>query len=443
MISLVSIKVSYFILSCKKIMRKKYLLSFILILLFITGGKETFAQWQEIPNLQYAQIYSFLTIRDSLVFVGGDNALLLRSTDAGSAWQNVMGNGFYIDTVLSLGKGLGYVFAGSNGAGSMFRSSDDGKTWSPANTGLPPDAEMNAFTFAGSKLFAATDRGVYSSADSGRTWKADTAGLNLHQLYPGQGGGTVGITTAGSKLYTIASDAGEVFSSSVDTVSWTQVPSPSFTQGFDIDAIDTNIFIATQKGIYLYGGNATWIPRNNGLPGSNSPDFTSCILTNNDIFLIAYISKNSFYYSMDLGQNWKQVNDSLFKRGDYVNAIAVDNYFLFAGTQNGGWRIPVSDIVTSVKNDEPNFPKSFYLYQNYPNPFNPTTTIRYEIPKASFVSLKIYDLLGREVATLVNGEKNAGSYEAKFDGSKLSSGIYFYRMKAGSFINTKKFVLLK
>ncbi|MCZ7602697.1 MAG: T9SS type A sorting domain-containing protein [Melioribacteraceae bacterium] len=85
----------------------------------------------------------------------------------------------------------------------------------------------------------------------------------------------------------------------------------------------------------------------------------------------------------------------------------------------------------------------FVLSQNYPNPFNPTTNIQYSIPKASHVSLKVYDVLGNEVATLVNEKLSSGVYNSKFDASTLSSGIYFYTLEAGNFVTTKKLSLIK
>ncbi|MDZ7625231.1 MAG: T9SS type A sorting domain-containing protein [Ignavibacteriaceae bacterium] len=83
-------------------------------------------------------------------------------------------------------------------------------------------------------------------------------------------------------------------------------------------------------------------------------------------------------------------------------------------------------------------PEQFTLEQNYPNPFNPSTTIRYSIPSSEFVTLKVYDVLGNEVATLVNEEKPAGSYEMNFNAAGLSSGIYFYALQAGSYTQTGK-----
>ncbi len=94
---------------------------------------------------------------------------------------------------------------------------------------------------------------------------------------------------------------------------------------------------------------------------------------------------------------------------------------------------PVSTIV----------PQIYSLSQNYPNPFNPVTTIKYSLPKSSLVKFVVYDVLGKEVVTLVNGMKQAGNYQADFDGTNLASGVYFYRIEAGDFVDVKKMVLLK
>ncbi|HEY9165686.1 MAG TPA: T9SS type A sorting domain-containing protein [Candidatus Kryptonia bacterium] len=90
-----------------------------------------------------------------------------------------------------------------------------------------------------------------------------------------------------------------------------------------------------------------------------------------------------------------------------------------------------------------NVPKVYALYQNYPNPFNPTTTISYDLPKASHVTITLYDMLGREVTTIVDAQKDAGSYLAVFGGSRFSSGVYFYKISAGPFTQIRKMVLMK
>jgi hypothetical protein len=88
-------------------------------------------------------------------------------------------------------------------------------------------------------------------------------------------------------------------------------------------------------------------------------------------------------------------------------------------------------------------PKDFALHQNYPNPFNPATYIIYDIPKSSFVNITVFDVSGRVVKTLVNEQKTEGTYNIMFNASSLSSGIYFYKITAGSFTSTKKMILVK
>lgn len=115
-----------------------------------------------------------------------------------------------------------------------------------------------------------------------------------------------------------------------------------------------------------------------------------------------------------------------------------------AGT---GWTYGMSmklqgSPVLAIKRKETR-PSGFALMQNYPNPFNPTTAISYELSANSFVSLKVYDVLGREVGTLVNKVEQPGSYTVTFDASGLASGVYFYKLKAGSYSQTRKLVILK
>jgi hypothetical protein len=123
-----------------------------------------------------------------------------------------------------------------------------------------------------------------------------------------------------------------------------------------------------------------------------------------------------------LASQWGSMNPAFYNAWDY------DNH---------------KPLLTGISDQSGQIPLVYTLSQNYPNPFNPTTSIRFEIPKQSVVQLKVYNLLGQVVATLINGELKAGRHEAKFDAAKLASGVYFYRITAGSYVNTMKMMLLK
>jgi hypothetical protein len=105
--------------------------------------------------------------------------------------------------------------------------------------------------------------------------------------------------------------------------------------------------------------------------------------------------------------------------------------------------IRLGNTITNINTVSSELPKDFKLLQNYPNPFNPTTNIKFSIPHNVFVSLKVYDIEGREVAKLVNTELKSGTYECNWNATNCSSGIYFYKFQAGNYLETKKMIFLK
>jgi hypothetical protein len=148
------------------------------------------------------------------------------------------------------------------------------------------------------------------------------------------------------------------------------------------------------------------------------------------------------FLSTNNGASWTAVNSGMTNAN--VNSLAVSGTNLFAGTQGTGvFRRPLSEMITSVGPWPSELPGEFQLMQNYPNPFNPTTVVRFQLPVASMVRLAVYDILGREVAVLVNERMDAGVHEIKFDGSNLASSVYLYRIQAGDFVQTRKLLLLK
>ena len=131
-------------------------------------------------------------------------------------------------------------------------------------------------------------------------------------------------------------------------------------------------------------------------------------------------------------------------KSDDINVQPVIMQF-FSPSSATMWKVGTwndKSITTSV-NQNKNTPSKFEILQNYPNPFNPSTTIKYHIPEAGMVTIKVYNILGQEVATLVNEMKNSGSYEVNFNANNLASGTYVYRLQAGAFVQSKKMLLLK
>jgi outer membrane protein assembly factor BamB len=143
------------------------------------------------------------------------------------------------------------------------------------------------------------------------------------------------------------------------------------------------------------------------------------------------------YGSEELPISFKPNEDGYFKDHLYIisdnDCSRIAQVMVLAGRTDS--------IFSNIQNDE--IITKFSLEQNYPNPFNPSTTIQYQIPESGFTTLKIYDVLGREILTLINEEQSAGKHKVDFDASGFNSGIYFYRLQAGSFIETKKMVLMK
>ncbi|MBA4312734.1 MAG: hypothetical protein C0417_08900 [Chlorobiaceae bacterium] len=246
-----------------------------------------------------------------------------------------------------------------------------------------------------------------------------------------------------------------MFISTDQGTSWSQINNGLTNTYIRCIAVkEEKLFVGTTGSIFLSTDNGTnWNPVNTGIP---SREIKTIIVEGDNLFL--GISDYGVYVSANDGSSWTQVSTGL---GDYyVNSLFVKDSNLYAGTEvSGVWRRPLSQIVTGVTENPNTIPTKFSLEQNYPNPFNPLTIINYQLPIDNWVTLKVYNVLGREVATLVNEAKKLGRYEVRFDASTLSSGMYFYRLTAGNpstsfgstqdggsgqgFTSTKKILLVK
>ena len=206
----------------------------------------------------------------------------------------------------------------------------------------------------------------------------------------------------------------------------------------NVNAISINgsghIFAGTGDGLFRSTDNG-----NNWTQTGLANTWVGSLAINSDGNIFAGTSDLGVFRSTNNGNNWTKLNDGSAHYGPF--AINSKGY-IFAGTGNSSVFRSVA-TTTSINESGENIPTKFSLSQNYPNPFNPSTTIKYDLPREEMVTIKVYDMLGREVKTLVNEYKNAGSYSIEFNASNLSSGTYFYRITAGDFTEIKKLILLK
>ena len=219
-------------------------------------------------------------------------------------------------------------------------------------------------------------------------------------------------------------------------------------------------FVLTEESFHQSGLGGNWalvmsndtINFNNAVVPIELNSFTAVVVNETDISLNWETKTEVDNYGFDIersvvDERWKKIG---FVEG-HGNSNSPKQYSFIDRNPVGGskFKYRLKQIDTDGQFEYSDvvevelLPIQYELYQNFPNPFNPTTTIRYEIPERSFVTIKVYDVLGNAVGTLVDEEKPGGEYEIEFDGSRLTSGIYFYQLKAGSFIETKKKVLIK
>ncbi len=357
------------------------------------------------------------------------------STNTGGNWTAVNTGLLPYRFINTLAVDGANVYAGTTGG--VFVSTNNGTSWS-ATTGVT-SINVHAFALCGAHLFAGTwDFGVFRSTNNGASWTAVNTGLPQDLL-------TVHSLAASGTSIVAGTEFG-VFVSTNDGTGWTAART-GLTNGFILSlAISgTNLFAGTYEGVFLSTDNGTnWTAVNSGVPIDTHGDYplvTALAVSGMNVF--AGTNGDGVFLSTNSGKSWTVVNTGLSDK--YIQGLAVDEASLYCGSNGiGVWFRPLSEMITaSVTYPSGELPAMFRLLQNFPNPFNPSTTIKYELPRTSHVSLTVYDILGREVSVLVNERMNAGVHEVKFDGSKIASGVYLYRMQAGRYVETKRLLVLR
>jgi photosystem II stability/assembly factor-like uncharacterized protein len=396
------------------------------------------ATWMSIGSGITSESMSALAGTATRVFSAAYGGLHL-TTDNGDTWSTPPILAGKVTTAVETSGGI--TFAGTSYDGP-YLSTDDGESWGAAAGGLNTTnaRRMGAFACDSSAWYAGTWGGVYRSTNNGGLWTAASNGLSdttVTALCAANGRVFAGTRTA---LY-LSTNGGALWTVLTNGLPAQKVSSIVNLQGIVMVAYalggSPSVYKSTDNGL-------SWSPVSNGLSGGAVIQHL-CVY-GNDIF--GGTLSNGVWLSTDAGENWEDISAGLNGPALKVAALTTSGGFLYVGAIKGGiWSRPLSQVVSVDDRGSGTAVEGFHLAQNYPNPFNPTTTIAYTIPDQAgtmqAMSLQVFDLLGRQVATLVNGPVTPGAHSVVFDASALSSGVYFYRLHAGSFTEVKTLMLIK
>jgi photosystem II stability/assembly factor-like uncharacterized protein len=359
------------------------------------------------------------------------------------------------------------IVAGDGGL--VARTTDGGVSWTPSASSTP--GQLVAVALADSSIGAVGGSNIlFNTTDGGITWSTPTFPVlsSIRGIAFNKKG--IGIAV-GANAIRRSTDGGK---------SWSTITPPGSPTLSRVSFLDSNRVVAVGSGTVVIGSTdagQSWTPIR---PSSSGLLSDLCVASTARVIAAGTKSSQGFILqSSDAGTTWDSVVVSQVSQLVAVSYFTVDSGYALASnrklleTVDGGltWdsiaTVPRfasrvwfgarrSGLVAAYNgkvyllkttpvgvSPEPSVPGQFVLYQNYPNPFNPSTTIEYQLPKASLVRLSVYDILGREVSVLLNETRDAGTHELKFDASGLSSGVYLYRLEAGDLSQTRRMLVLK
>jgi hypothetical protein len=344
----------------------------------------------------------------------------------------VVGNEVYV--------GGTFTSAGGVSANYVARFNTQTNTWSTLGTGSSNGVSgwVRALAVVGNEVFVG---GLFTSAggvSANYVARFNTQTNTWSTLGTGSSNGVSGGIF--SAVYALAVVGNEV------------VVGGTFTQAGGVSANYVARF-NTQTNTWSTLGTGS----SNGVSGGASSYVSALAVVGNEVyvggnftsaggvsanFVARFNTQTNTWSTLGTGSS-NGVNNWVYELAVVGNEVVVGGTFTQAGGVSANYVARWNSGTSRVEQLSPTAPKTFLLEQNYPNPFNPSTTIRYQLPVASEVKLEIYDVLGKKIATLVNERQSAGSYQVVWNASGLSSGTYFYRLQAGTFVETKKMIMVK
>jgi len=428
----------------------------------------------EIKKFSYPGQDVYFLNNDKGFLVGGMQGLHFESTgdifttnDGGKTWDLSHSLGEVIKACTFINESAGYCLTyrgglglvGEGGFSRIYRTTDTGNNWEQI---YQFNSDLTGYSFLGNDIYFENDRvgwavGRYTNNTTGAgIFKTIDGGQNWFLVWQDLGSENFALNSIcfNNSIGWAVGESGMIVKYS-QIFGWSVKSSRTDQPLRKVFSVDNNVWIS---GGYLNEENSSAIflkSTDNGETWSTNQTIPYLI---NDMYfkdnnLGWAVGRNTAYKGVLLestngGGTWEVIVDSLVGQ---LNSIFVrGNYGWAAGEY--GLVLKTTDAGTTWVDDSNNgtYPSEFKLEQNYPNPFNPTTNFEFRIPRlrrggADFglVTLKVYDILGNEIATIVNEEKQAGEYKVEFDGSKLSSGIYFYKLQSEDYSSTKKMILIK
>ena len=378
------------------------------------------ATWLSKTTSTNANLYDVKFINSNVGWVIGDNgneagppteSVILKTTNGGLYWINQMNDSTtWLRAGSFLDENIGWVICFE----SILKTTDGGDSWTICASQISGDFLRDIFFVDINNGFVSGwEGGIYKTTDGGTSWNMVFGQMftwfNALSFTDAQNGIAVG--AGGMRLW-----RGLIYTTTNSGIDWMSWMAEDFSSEFN-DVYRSSTEIVNVVGL---------------------------------IFELGSMEKGIIMRSIDAGQTWSIQNiDSV----PPLNGVSfIDDYIGWAVGNNGTILHTTNGGVTFLDN-EPTQPTEFILDQNYPNPFNPSTTFSWQSPVGSHQTIKVYDVLGNEIATLIDEYKPAGKYEVEFNAASLPSGVYFYQLlvsalqskdgKAGTFVETKKMILLR
>jgi photosystem II stability/assembly factor-like uncharacterized protein len=327
---------------------------------------------------------------------------LMKSFDNGASWTNattgLTGSGAWVAPIICHPDSVEIFYTARQ---QVFKTVNMGSSWTPISSGTSGTiSQMDISRTSANIMYASSGSALYKSTDRGYTFASSSSGL------PGKSISSIHIHPDSAKVAIVTYSgfgAGKIYKTIDGGASWTNISGdlpdspvndgmiyhPGFNTSYYLVAMDIGVFMSSNRGV-------NWIELANGLP-------------------------NTVAMRLDYNQLGNKIILGTHGRGTYQ----------------------ITGSLINIVNYNNEIPKEYMLLQNYPNPFNPNTRIKFAIVNKGFTRLEVYDMLGKKINTLIEKALDAGTYEVNFDGSNLSSGIYYYKLTTQDYSDAKKMILMK